>query len=204
MVEEGMERTRNLLTTAAFVGAIVGSAFAQSDLKGYKWVADTHNAGWKTGVPTREGTGRAQKIVPQSPKWVTISVNHVAQIDDLDKNDVLGKDRADFYALIWVDGDVYRSKVFSSDDGNPNWSLRVPVSGDSSTIRIRLMDDDGGLEGKDDHVDINPASGAKDLNFTFNSATHSITGDMTGTAGSWMSSSGLGDNDKGRITFSIS
>ena len=198
-----MERKVNLLTTVAFATALVGTAFAQEDLKGYKWRADQYNHGWKMGFLPSETSSRAQTLATNSTKWVTLTINRVAQVDNLDQGDALGKNRADFYALVWVNGQVYKSGNYSKDAGTPNWTLKVPVTEDASTIRIRLMEDDGGLEEKDDHVDINPMEKAKDLLLKFDSANGAISGDITGTKGTLISSTGLGDDDKGKISFTI-
>jgi hypothetical protein len=200
-VERSMKRTQRILRTTALALVLVGSAFAQ-EARDYKWRSDIYNHGWKIGSIGSMPTERPMRLAPT--KWVTIRVDHVGQIDNLDQGDALGKNRADFFAMIWVNGQVYKSRNFSRDEGDPHWVLRVPVSSDTSTIRIKLMDDDGGLEKRDDHVDINPAGGAKDLILTFDAATGRITGDTEGTAGSWITSSGGGDDDRGRITFSIS
>jgi|GEM_PF-5522790 len=199
-----MKRTLNLLKTTALAFVIAGSAFAQ-EARDYKWRADVNNHGWKVGTPNAAAgsmeSGRAMRLAPS--KWVTLNINRVAQIDNLDQGEALGKNRADFFAMVWVDGQVYKSKNYSKDEGNPNWTLKVPVSADTSNIRIKLMDDDGGLEERDDHVDINPAGGAKDLILTYNASTGQITGDATGSAGSWITSQGGGDDDRGSISFSI-
>jgi hypothetical protein len=195
-----MKRIQNLLTTTTFALAVAGSAMAQ-DVLDYHWRPDINNHGWQIGSTGPMSTVRPQRFAPT--KWVTIKINRVAQIDNLDQGDALGANRADFYAMVWVDGQVYKSSNFSNDDGDPSWTLKVPVVGDSSTVRIRLMDDDGGLEQRDDHVDINAKKDSKDLILQFNGATKQITGDASGAAGSWISSSGGGDDDLGRISFTI-
>ncbi len=136
-------------------------------------------------------------------RYLTIHVSKVSQLDNLDKGDVLSPDRADFKMVVWVDGRQYTTKNFSWDDGNPRWTIRAPFSGNTADIRIRLLDDDGGLEEKDDHVDINPISGMKDLNFTYNASNRRIRGDVTGRRNVPITAIGKGDDDRGRITFTI-
>lgn len=92
----------------------------------------------------------------------------------------------------------------SKDDGMPNWQVRGRVTGSVARIRIRIMDDDGGLEEKDDHVDVCPAIGKKDLDLTFNLRTGRISGDATGSRGQRIHTRGGGsDTDKAEIWFSI-
>jgi|GEM_PF-1328947 len=134
---------------------------------------------------------------------VTLRFHRVAQIDNLDQGDQLGADRADFFAQVWVNGQLYTTKNFSRDDGNPGWVIRAPFSGNVANIRVRLLDDDGGLEEKDDHVDINPRGGVKDLSFTYNANTGRVSGDVRSTRGRWITSVGAGDDDNGRIAFSV-
>ncbi|HEY0865920.1 MAG TPA: hypothetical protein VGE01_01000 [Fimbriimonas sp.] len=144
---------------------------------------------------------RAQRFADQ--RIVTLKIHRVAQHDNLDQGDLLAPDRADFFARVWVNGQQYKTRNFSWDDGNPKWIIRAPISGNTAVVRLQLMDDDGGLEERDDHVDINKYPQEKDLVFTYNAATGKITGDLMGTRGAWITSAGGGDDDKGRIVLSI-
>jgi hypothetical protein len=176
-----MKRAKNLLIASTLVVAsVVGPAVAQ---QGRYW-----------------NQVRGQRF---GQHMVTLHINRVSQIDNLDQGDALGADRADFFAQVWVNGQRFSTKNFSHDDGNPGWIIRAPFRGNTATIRVRLMDDDGGLEEKDDHVDINPIGGMKDLTFVYNVRTGRITGDVSGRRGDWITSRGGGDDDRGRITFSV-
>lgn len=136
------------------------------------------------------------------PRRVTVSVSRVMQIDNLD-GDFVRADRADFYAQIWIGGKLHRTKTFISDDGNPAWRYGRRVSGDKIHMRLKLIDDDGGLEDRDDYVDINPRDGKKDLNFTLEVSTGRITGDVTGRRGQTIHSTGGKDGDKAEIWFVV-
>jgi hypothetical protein len=136
-------------------------------------------------------------------RTVTVTINRVKQVDDLDKSTFgFTKDRADFYVQIWINGKMFQSKVKSTDDGRPNWrfSRNVPAN---ATIRIKLIDDDGGLERKDDFVDINPRKGKKDLNLVLNQKTGRISGDVSGARGKVIHAKGGGDSGQGEIWFTI-
>ena len=141
-------------------------------------------------------------VAGTAQRRVTLTVHRVAQTDNLDR-DVLIKDRADFYALVWIDDQEFKTKNFSDDDGRPYWTITGHTEKSIVPIRIRLMDDDGGLERGDDHVDINPVSGEKDLMFWYNLDTHQVWGDVSGRAKQMLMSFGEGDNDRGRIWFTI-
>jgi len=132
-----------------------------------------------------------------------ILVQHLHAIDNLDKGDALGKNRADFFAVVIVNGVTYKTAIMSKDAGNPNWIIPMDRTKRYSKVHFTLMDEDGGLEGKDDHVDINPRSGHKDLMFTFDRTTGRITGNVKGKMNTSIKSIGAGDNDKGDITFMI-
>jgi hypothetical protein len=137
-----------------------------------------------------------------SAKDVTVRINRVAQIDNLDKFDV-DPDRADFYAQIWINGQLHRTKNFSFDDGKPYWTFSQNVRTRYVKIRIKLLDDDGGLEEADDFVDINPRKGKKDLHFILDTKTGRITGDVHGRRNMSIYSYGEGDTDQGKIWFSV-
>lgn len=134
---------------------------------------------------------------------VTVIVHRVKQLNNLDSDLPLEHDDADFYALIWIDGQQFRTKNFSEDDGRPYWTITGFTNKRRVPVRIQLMDDDGGLENKDDHVDINPWSNKKDLSFTFDTRTRRIVGDVNGRAGKFLSSQGGDEAMKGRIWFTV-
>src|SRR5688500_8395954 len=82
---------------------------------------------------------------------VTVVIHRVAQVDNLDKFEALGADHADFYTTIWIDGQRFQSNIMSEDDGKPEtWRYSAETSKTLVPIRIKLADDDGGLEEKDD------------------------------------------------------
>lgn len=140
----------------------------------------------------------------QSGRRVWVTIYRVAQLDDLDKpTPIITKDRADFYAQIWINGDSYTSEVMSTDDGKPGWSHSVYVTGQTAKIRIKLCDDDGGLENEDDYVDINPKEGKKDLEFNYNTRTRRMSGEVSGRRGQTIIKSGGGDSSQGKIWFTV-
>lgn len=142
---------------------------------------------------------------PQAKKKVTVKIWRVAQVDNLDKGDQLGTDRADFYSLVKIgNGELKRSGNHSDDDGHPGWEFYGEATGRYVPIRIKINDDDGGLEEQDDYVDISPVSNKKDLNIVLDTKTGRITGDIKGRRGQIIYSIGRGDNDKGKLWFSVS
>ncbi|MBS1715744.1 MAG: hypothetical protein JST30_15565 [Armatimonadetes bacterium] len=132
-----------------------------------------------------------------------LSIQRVEQIDNLDKGDALGKNRADFYAIVTVNGVRTQTQVLATDDGRPDWNIPLDYSKRVSRITVRLMDDDGGLEAKDDHADICPKAHRKDLTFTYDRGTGRLSGDVRGRLNRSVVSEGLGDDDRARITFVV-
>lgn len=148
--------------------------------------------------------GSAYDANAQSGRRVWVTIYRVAQDDDLDKpTPGITADRADFYAQIWINGKSYTSEVMSTDDGKPGWTHSVYVTGNTAKIRIKLCDDDGGLENQDDYVDINPKKGKKDLEFTYNLRTKRFSGDASGRRGQTIHRRGGGDTSQGHIWFTV-
>ncbi len=154
--------------------------------------------GAAVGLLGLAGTGDAQRV-----RTVTVKIHRVAQVDNLDKGDMLGSDKADFFCQITIDGKMHQTKQISDDDATPGWTFRAPMYGRTASVRIKLIDNDGGMEEKDDFVDINRRKGKKDLHLTYNPRTGRITGDARGRRGRIIRTQGSGDTDQGRIWFSI-
>jgi hypothetical protein len=73
-------------------------------------------------------------------------------------------------------------------------------------ITIRLFEDDSlrrGRARRDDHCDINPRRGVKDVNLTYNRLTGRITGDVSGMRGEVIRVRGEGDSNRAEIWFSV-
>jgi len=135
---------------------------------------------------------------------VSVKVLRVAQRVNLDKGDLFTRDDADFYAKVSIgQSGMMRSPNHSDDDGHPGWEFTRSASGRYVGIRIELWDDDGGLEEKDDHVDINPMGNKKDLDLVLDTVTGNISGDVNGHRGQLLNVLGGGDDDKGEIWFQI-
>lgn len=138
-------------------------------------------------------------------KPITVSIVRLAQIDNLDKGDWMKKDQADFYANVKIgNGMMQKSVNHSDDDGHPGWNFRGSATNRFVRIRIKIDDDDGGLERKDDYVDVNSRSGKKDLNLVLDTLTGRISGDVSGRRGQMLYSQGAGDSDRAKIWFKIS
>ncbi len=148
-----------------------------------------------------DGSIPAPKFIQAGRPYLLVQQLHA--IDNLDKGDALGANRADFFAIVIVNGVTYKTEIMAKDKGEPNWIIPMDRTKRYSKVHFTLMDQDGGLEGKDDHVDINRRAGHKDLMFTFDRTTGRITGNVTGNMNKSIHSIGKGDNDKGEITFVI-
>ncbi len=139
-----------------------------------------------------------------SARPITVTIHRITQIDDLDKSTFgFTKDRADFYVQVTINGVMKQSKVKSGDTIRPNWRFRSDASSRYVNIRIKVIDDDGGLERKDDFVDVNPAADKKDLNLRYDTKMGRFTGSVSGRKGTTYSSTGKGDSGRGRLWFSV-
>ena len=142
--------------------------------------------------------------VAQDGRAFTIRIHKVAQTDNLDAFDALGADRADFYAKMWVNGkEMGSTKNVSWDEAGTNWRWNLVSADRYVHIKLRLLDDDGALEGKDDHVDINSMSGKKDLDFVYDTWTGTFSGDINGRRGTQYHAAGEGDSMRGQLWFSV-
>jgi hypothetical protein len=136
-------------------------------------------------------------------KMITVTIIRLKEINNLDE-DFPRKDQADFYARVHIGSESTRTETMSKDDFRPNWVIQHRATGNIVPIHIRVMDDDGGMEEKDDHVDINPKIGEKTLVLKYNVRTGRITGDATGRRGQTIHTRGGGkDTDKAQIWFSV-
>jgi hypothetical protein len=148
------------------------------------------------------GTAHQADAGQQHKVWVTIY--RVRQIDDLDPSTpVVTKDRADFYTQITIDGQEYTSPVMSADDGKPGWTFEVSTSKTKVPVRIKMIDDDGALERKDDYVDISPKNSKKDLDMTMNTSSRRVSGDVSGKSGARFHTKGASDSDKAEVWFTV-
>ena len=133
---------------------------------------------------------------------LTATVNRVR--GDFDNDIWPTTDASDFYTILSIAGNEWRSGTRGgSDDLRPNWQFSQSVTATTVPITIKIYDEDGGANGADDHVDIDPNSGDKDLNLTYNLFTGQITGDVSGTQGQQLYARGRGDSDQGEVWFTL-
>lgn len=132
-----------------------------------------------------------------------LEINEILMIDNVDQGDMFGANRADLYALVTVNGTAYKTKVVAKDHAKPNWQIPLDMSKRLNTITIQIMDDDGGFERRDDHIDISPIAGKKNMSFTYNRATNELSGEASGKALSRLTYVGKGDDDRAQITFRV-
>lgn len=123
--------------------------------------------------------------VPLDRRAVIVRILHVAEKGDTDlfepNIDVLGK--ADFYSKVSIDGFEYVDAVQQDDkDISPKWTTIhfVLKTQSESQIDIAVWDEDGALSSDDDHCDLHPTAGKKDLSLHLDLVSKSISGDANG------------------------
>lgn len=136
-------------------------------------------------------------------------VIQVTDIEAIDSRDPLPGDEADWYMRARIDGQDYISGYISGKDHmdftqkpyGPFSFVRVrPKNSGPIKVSLGLYDDDSGPYGDDDHCDISPVKGHKDLELTYDRAS-GFTGDIQGR--SIATVRGKGDGDIAEIAFSI-
>lgn len=140
---------------------------------------------------------------------VTVIIDRVRQIDNLDTDIPFFPDRADFFPRVMIDGKTFtKLDIGGQDDVRPpDWNFTSQAGSQLVPITIRLFDDDSPLS--PDAVDINPASGRKELNLLYDMVTGTVRdqnnpSQVYATApGQTISLSGAGDDDRGAIEFRI-
>lgn len=135
-----------------------------------------------------------------SPKIVIVRLK---AIDNLDGFDMFSPDRADFYAVVTVNDISFRTGIMAMDHGAPRWEIPLPTNIDRANVRIRIMDEDGGLERNDDHVDVSRGSDKKDVLFTYFPWTGRVSGDVNGWKGDTFYTRGVYDGDKAHLWFTV-
>lgn len=103
------------------------------------------------------GLGMPRQAAAGGLATVEVVINSVHQLDDIDTAGA-----ADFYAKVRI-GDFPQERTGTYEDAmniTPNWTFRRQVArGTGLPVMIEIWDEDGGFNGGDDHVDINPNPG---------------------------------------------
>lgn len=138
----------------------------------------------------------------------TVLISRVRQIDNLDPDAFFFTNRADFYPKVSIDRRSFsKDPIGGQDDVSPDdWFFNNQVSQRFVPITISLFDSDSGSS--DEHVDINPASGRKSLDLTYDMVTGVVRDADTNevyasSPGQTISLQGAGDGDRGAIEFKI-
>lgn len=130
-------------------------------------------------------------------------ITRIEQVDDLDPANITGRNRADFYAVVSVDGMKYKTNVMAADAGRPEWIIPLKPYKRFQNVCVQIMEEDSGFEGSDDHVDINPMPGKKNLDIRVDTYYGRVTGDLKAEARKPLMVSGEGDTGKAKMTFWI-
>ena len=137
-------------------------------------------------------------------------VAQIVKIKEIDDRDFGPLDEADWYGQAVIGGQQFRSGFINGEDdfdfgvrpyGPFTYIKALPAGTAGVPITLKLFDEDSPLHGDDDHCDISPVRGRKDLTLVYNRATNSYAGDLSGNAISPKTVRGAGDDDIAEITF---
>lgn len=153
-----------------------------------------------TGTTNGSTTGN----VTQKYTVVGIRVN---KVEALDTFDVILVDKADFKGTIHVgSGSKSFPAIDNQDTITPGWSYSRNVTGVSNvSASVTMKEEDSGLLGADDPVDLDPGKNLQDVNVNINPYTGVVSGDVSGKVGDTFTMQGGGDSGVGRarITFTV-
>lgn len=118
--------------------------------------------------------------------------------------------QADFYGKVTVAGQSFvEAMQLDKASVSPAWTTIkfLPATTAQTPILYELWDEDGGTGGDDDHCDINPARGVRDLNWNFVVSSHNNTGNITGVhdspASAVTSEGSKPDSDRAIVQFYV-
>jgi hypothetical protein len=130
---------------------------------------------------------------------VTVTVNRVRRLDVMDP---LPDPGADFYARVKIGDAEDTSPVSDSrNDVTPQWTFTREARTDTVAIVIQVFDRD--TPEPDDHCDINPRNGVRDIRIRYNVRTGHFTGDLIGIRQRLMRVHGAGDTKRAEIWFTV-
>lgn len=118
-------------------------------------------------------------------------------------------DAAGLFAVVIIAGQSYTEATQQgSNDIRPSWlSIGfVPETAGTASVRYQLFDEDGGLAGANDPIDVNPARGRVAAEFQLDLRTHALSGSLTGVHDTEQRAATLvggGDADSAVVTLYV-
>ena len=116
-----------------------------------------------------------------------ISVKPNTDLEDDDDFVPFYDNHADIYGFVTIDGETFDlPQIEETDfphlgsDGPRKGVFEKAVTSSPVPISIDIWEGDSGLTCDDDHVDINPLSGKRQLDFEFDLCALTLTGDING------------------------
>jgi len=145
------------------------------------------------------GIGLASTVLaPAAATAAEITIT-VTKFHALDRADELSS--GDFFARMKIDGKEAFSPVLTGETVfTPNWKLTLPVKAGTHTVNLSLIDKDLTV---DDPIDINRVTSKRDLDFTVNTRSCTISGfQQTYKCGQTIMRAGT-ETKKAEITFTV-
>jgi uncharacterized repeat protein (TIGR01451 family) len=135
-------------------------------------------------------------------RTVSVTINSVACGSACDGQGIEGPldGEPDWFARVFIDGGPANPPRLDGPDDRgsirPNWVFTkvVPDSQQNVDVRIQIWDRD---DGSDDLADSTPQIGDKNLDFTIDTLTNAVSGEIGGAVGAQLCTFGNGDDSDG-------
>lgn len=181
----------------------ITSPRSQDDLDSAQDLAVIRSYCYSYGIRAVAALYKLFEETTQSRNYLTVIIDEV-DAQDPHEDPAWG---ADFYAVVTINGANFRNEgdqIIDIDHIYPHWAFGRYVGLEGQIpVCIVIYDEDDDPDA-DDKTDLDPKEGPRDLDIVIDLATGNISGDVTGTCGTTLTSAGAGDdNDYSRIWFRV-
>lgn len=128
---------------------------------------------------------------------------NIKRVTAIDQFDPWYAGEADFYAVVYAPEIEYTGYMSDENSIQPRWFLRWQKPDGPVKIWLEIWDSGSWPNTSDDQADINPLPGRRTLQFTVNTQTNQITGDINGRVGQTLTLRGADPTHRAEIEFQV-